>query len=222
MRLSFRKFIAQKGNKIQICCSLKNLLKGRMMQHQSEAQKIPLCVIIGPEKRGTVVNFWGMGWVQRDPFSPGVMGRKIQDLLKSVEAIHSVLTEVIKGRAESSGWIFQVLGRHHRFLSRRATQSELSFGQNTVVVVFIMSWKRKSVEAGRAIGNVWLNQLYFLKWQPENCLQFFGDLITHEVQNPLSSQSKRECSKMELEQRSMSLPTASIIPLPTSECQRSW
>ena len=85
-----------------------------------------------------------------------------------------------------------------------------------------MSWKRKSVEAGRAIGNVWLNQLYFLKWQPENCLQFFGDLITHEVQNPLSSQSKRECSKMELEQRSMSLPTASIIPLPTSECQRSW
>ena len=84
-----------------------------------------------------------------------------------------------------------------------------------------MSWKKKSVEAGRAIGNVWLNQLYFLKWQLENCLQFFGDLITHEVQNPLSSQSKRECSKMELEQRSMSLPTASIIPLPTSECQRS-
>ena len=136
MRLSFRKFIAQKGNKIQIFCSLKNLLEGRMMQHQSETQKIPLCVIIGPEKRGTVVNFWGMGWVQRDPFSPGVMGRKIQDLLKSVEAIHSVLTEVIKGCAESSGWIFQVLGRHHRFLSRRATQSELSFGQNTVVVVY--------------------------------------------------------------------------------------
>lgn len=212
MRL--RKFIAQKDNKIQICYSLKNLLKGRMMQHQSETQKIPRCVMIGPEKKGTAVNFWGMGWVERDPFSPGKMGRKIQDLLKSAEAIYSVLTRVIKHCAESSGWIFQVLGRHHRFLSRRATQSEPSSGQNIVVVVFIMSWERKSVEAGRAIGNVWLNQLYFLKWQLENRLQFFGDLITHEVQNPLSSQSKREPSKMELEQRSMSLPTASIIPLP--------
>lgn len=71
-----------------------------------------------------------------------------------------------------------------------------------------MSWERKSVEAGRAIGNVWLNQLYFLKWQLENRLQFFGDLITHEVQNPQVLTEQERAFEMELEQRSMSLPTA--------------
>lgn len=37
------------------------------------------------------------------------------------------------------------------------------------MAVFSLSWKRKSVEAGRAVGNVLLNQLYFLEWQLADC-----------------------------------------------------
>lgn len=89
----------------------------------------------------------------------------IQGLRKFTESIHSAKTRSIEGHAKTLGWIFQVLGRLHRFLSRRAIWSDLG---SIMMVVFSMPCKRKSVEAERTVGNVLFNQSHFLERQLAN------------------------------------------------------
>lgn len=187
------------------------------------------------KRRALQWNSGTWGWVQRGPFS-WEEGRKHEEEEESWihsgpdefdENMHFVVTGGIEGCAKTSGWIFQVLESLHRFLSRRAIWSELSSGESIIMaVVFIMSGKRKTVEAGRAIGNVLLNQSYFLKWQLANCHSLLRRFNYTWSWESIQLQSKKESSKTELEQIIKSLSTASLYRSShakiINEYQRNW